>query len=186
MSQFTKKAIIDSFIELSQTVPIDKITVTMISRQCGINRNTFYYYFSDIPALLDYVTEKHLDLILLRNGKVGFMNGCMVDLVEFMEKNDKAMSGIFNSMTKDELLAFADHAATYLVESYLKMNYDDLAIKQDDRDMLVRIFSSGVSGIFMKWYNDHKDFDISKDIEKVGKIFSKCILQIMKEFSENE
>ena len=186
MRNDSKERIATAFSALLAEKPFGKITVNNIVDVCGVHRNTFYYYFSDIPVLLDYVTEKHLDLILLRNGKVGFMNGCMVDLVEFMEKNDKAMSGIFNSMTKDELLAFADQAATYLVDSYLKMNYDDLAIKQDDRDMLVRIFSSGVSGIFMKWYNDHKDFDIDKDIERVGKIFSKCILQIMKEFCENE
>ena len=186
MRNDSKERIATAFSALLAEKPFGKITVNNIVDVCGVHRNTFYYYFSDIPALLDYVTEKHLDLILLRNGKVGFMNGCMVDLVDYMEKNDKAMSGIFNSMTKDELLDFADHAATYLVDRYLKMNYEKLAMAPENREMLVRIFSSGVSGIFLKWFNDHKDFDIYADIEKVGKLFSDCILQILNAFSEHE
>ena len=53
MAQFTKKAIIDAFIELIGERPFDKITVKDIVTRCGVNRNTFYYYFEDIYALVD-------------------------------------------------------------------------------------------------------------------------------------
>ena len=32
---------------------MDKITVKDIVEECGINRNTFYYYFADIYDLID-------------------------------------------------------------------------------------------------------------------------------------
>ena len=45
---------------------IDRVTVTDICEECGINRNTFYYYFSDIYDVLDSVlieeTEKNIDI----------------------------------------------------------------------------------------------------------------------------
>ena len=53
MSQFTKKAIIDAFVELISERPLSKITVKDIVTRCGVNRNTFYYYFEDIYALID-------------------------------------------------------------------------------------------------------------------------------------
>ncbi|HBJ10863.1 MAG TPA: TetR family transcriptional regulator, partial [Ruminococcaceae bacterium] len=52
MAQFTKKAIIDAFTELIGERPFDKITVKDIVTRCGVNRNTFYYYFEDIYALV--------------------------------------------------------------------------------------------------------------------------------------
>ena len=53
MAQFTKQAIINSFLKLLEETPLDKITVKDIVEDCGINRNTFYYYYHDIYALLE-------------------------------------------------------------------------------------------------------------------------------------
>ena len=53
MPSFTKKAIIDSFLLLIEKKPLEKITVRDLVDECGINRNTFYYYFQDIYAVLE-------------------------------------------------------------------------------------------------------------------------------------
>ena len=53
MPSFTKKAIRESFLHLVAKKPLDKITVRDIVDDCGINRNTFYYYFQDIYAVLE-------------------------------------------------------------------------------------------------------------------------------------
>ena len=51
MTQFTSKAIEESFIRLLNERPLDKITIKDIVDDCGISRNTFYYHFQDITAL---------------------------------------------------------------------------------------------------------------------------------------
>ena len=71
MSQFTKKAIIDSFIELSKTYPIEKITVTMISKHCGINRNTFYYYYQDVYSLMEEIIYSKSDKLFPESMQLG-------------------------------------------------------------------------------------------------------------------
>lgn len=48
MAKFTKKAIMDCFLNMLKRKNIDRVTVTDICEECGINRNTFYYYFSDM------------------------------------------------------------------------------------------------------------------------------------------
>ena len=55
MASFTKKAIVASFLKLCAKKQPDKITVRDIVDDCEINRNTFYYYFQDIYALIDEV-----------------------------------------------------------------------------------------------------------------------------------
>lgn len=66
MAKFTKKAIMDCFLNMLKRKNIDRVTVTDICEECGINRNTFYYYFSDIYDVLDSVlieeTEKNIDI----------------------------------------------------------------------------------------------------------------------------
>ena len=58
MANFTKKAIEASFIKLLTERPLSQITVKDIVTDCGINRNTFYYYFESIPKLIETVVEE--------------------------------------------------------------------------------------------------------------------------------
>ena len=55
MSSFTKKAIVESFLKLLKEKPVEKITIKDIVEDCGINRNTFYYHFDDIPSLMEEI-----------------------------------------------------------------------------------------------------------------------------------
>ena len=52
MSNLTERAIKEAFIKLLGEKPLAQISVRMIVEECGINRNSFYYHFQDIPTLL--------------------------------------------------------------------------------------------------------------------------------------
>ena len=60
MPSSTKRDIIHSFLYLVGKKQIDKITVRDIVDDCGVNRNTFYYYFQDIYAVLEELCENTL------------------------------------------------------------------------------------------------------------------------------
>ena len=55
MASTTKQAIVASFLKLCARKSPDKITVRDIVDDCEINRNTCYYYFQDIYALIEEV-----------------------------------------------------------------------------------------------------------------------------------
>jgi len=47
MSAITKRALEASLKKLLLTKPLDKITISDITDDCGVNRMTFYYHFKD-------------------------------------------------------------------------------------------------------------------------------------------
>ena len=53
----TRSTIINTFLELSNQKPIDKITVSEISSIANLNRSTFYQYFNDINHILEYIED---------------------------------------------------------------------------------------------------------------------------------
>ena len=64
MANFTKQAIKAAFLELLDEKPLNKISVRDIVERCGINRNSFYYHFQDIPSLLgEIIVERTNDLM---------------------------------------------------------------------------------------------------------------------------
>ena len=64
MANFTKKAIKASFLKLLNEQPLSKISVRNIVEDCGINRNSFYYHFSDIQDLLTEMIAEQTEAII--------------------------------------------------------------------------------------------------------------------------
>ena len=52
MANFTRKAIKETFLALLEERPLNDITIKDIVEKCGINRNSFYYHYQDLPALI--------------------------------------------------------------------------------------------------------------------------------------
>lgn len=63
----TKKAIAGALKELMEEKPISKITVGDIADRCGINRQTFYYHFQDIPDLVEWICIVEADEAIENN-----------------------------------------------------------------------------------------------------------------------
>lgn len=59
-----RKIFSDTLMEMLKTKPLNAITITDIVNQCGVSRQSFYYYFDDIYDLIEWYfiqeTEKAL------------------------------------------------------------------------------------------------------------------------------
>ncbi len=62
-SEKTQEMIRSAFIELLEKEDLEKISVKRLCEHCGINRNTFYYHFSDIYDVLDGVLRAETEKI---------------------------------------------------------------------------------------------------------------------------
>ena len=54
MAKSTKAQILQNFSELLKEQELDRVTVTMLVSKCNISRQTFYYHFNDIQALINW------------------------------------------------------------------------------------------------------------------------------------
>src|SRR5574344_2031238 len=64
MNQITKRALSQSLKKLLGVKPLDKITVTDIVEDCGVNRQTFYYHFQDMADLVEWTCLEDADKAL--------------------------------------------------------------------------------------------------------------------------
>ena len=61
MAQQTKNAIRRAFIQLLNERPLDKISIKDIAEKGAVNRNTFYYYYADIYALVEDILQLEIE-----------------------------------------------------------------------------------------------------------------------------
>lgn len=60
MRKKTETLLCVAFMELLRKYPFPKITIQKIAQQCGVNRQTFYYYFDNIYDLMTKAFEYEL------------------------------------------------------------------------------------------------------------------------------
>ena len=72
MSEITKKALATSLKKLLSKKELSKITISNITDDCGVNRQTFYYHFKDVYDLLEWIYLN--EVIQPMNGKDTYDN----------------------------------------------------------------------------------------------------------------
>lgn len=67
MRQSMKQALSETLKSALETRTLDKITIKDLVTECGVNRQTFYYHFSDIYDLMEWTLDEDLKLFLANN-----------------------------------------------------------------------------------------------------------------------
>lgn len=106
MAQYTQKAILNTFQQMLQEMPFEKITVSALVRRCEISSNTFYYHYRDIYHLLDVWMRTALSKYT--DGKAPYDNPSrsMKGLLKDCQENSAIIFHIFDSVSRDRLERF--------------------------------------------------------------------------------
>ena len=87
MPNFTKKAIKETFVALLEERPLNRITVKDIVEACGINRNSFYYHFQDLPALLEEIIAQRVQELIDQHPTIDSVEDCFDAALELDRKS---------------------------------------------------------------------------------------------------
>lgn len=140
MSAYTKQAIKNSFLKLLNDRPLNQVTVKAIVEDCGINRNTFYYHFTDIPSLATEIITERADQIIRQYANPDSPEACLNAAVQFMTENRRAVMHMYRSISHDTVAFYLMQICRHTVEAYAAAAYGDLPLSKEDREILIRFW----------------------------------------------
>ena len=126
MTSLTKDAIKKSFMKLLNQKPVDKITVKEIVEDCGINRNSFYYHYDDIPALIEEILNDQADALVQTGDKNTDIYTCILWAMDFALQNKSAMMHLYNSSNRELFERYLNRIANRTVTEYFNVYFDDV------------------------------------------------------------
>lgn len=65
------------------------ISVKDIVSDCGVNRNTFYYYFEDIPKLVEDIIVEDAEHIIQEFPSMALIEDCLNAMIDFSLKHGR-------------------------------------------------------------------------------------------------
>lgn len=182
MAGFTKKAIRDSFVKLLNEKPLSQITVRDIVDDCGVNRNTFYYYYQDLPQLMESIVNEDADRIIREHLSVESMEECFNAIIGFALENRKAAFHVYRSVNRDVYEKYQWRICRHVVTVYLDGILSGHTIRESDRQLIVDYATCACFGFAIGWLESGMKDDILSRIHRlcqlkqgeIERVISRC------------
>ncbi len=152
MQKDKKKLIFDTFVDLLEKKPFDKITVKDIVETCGINRNTFYYYYSDIYDLLEEIFSKELNLLVEahRNGTSWIQAFQKIANTAYSHK--KIINNICTSRSYDYFENYMYKACKHIIIDFVQVTAENMKVPEEDIEFIAAFHEYAFLGIISEWF----------------------------------
>lgn len=167
MADFTRKAIRNSFIKLLNEKPLKQITVRDIVDDCGVNRNTFYYHFQDIPQLVETIVKEDADRMIQEHPAVGSLEDCLEALIGFALQNKKAVLHIYRSVNRDLYEQYQWRVCEHIVTTYIDEIVEGRKVTETDRRLLIEYVKCVCFGLVIGWLENGMQADIQADAHRL-------------------
>ncbi len=182
MSNLTEKAIKASAMKLLNEKPLNQITVKDIVEDCGINRNSFYYHFRDLPSLIEEMILEQAEVLIAQYPSISSLEECLDAAVSFAMNNRRAAMHIYNSVSRDIYEQYLWQVCEHVVTVYVDSVIPEEAIDDFDREVIIGFYKCACFGQILDWQRGGMKSDIKKRFLRMLEIRKDTIGEIAKEW----
>lgn len=167
MTNITKKYIKATFMKLLANEPVSRITVKQLVNECGINRNTFYYYYDDIPSLLEEIVRDETDRIISRYPTIDTLERGLEIAIEFALQNKAAVMHIYKSVNRDIYEKYLWQMVDYVAEQYFKNIFSKGTYNLSDKEIVANYYKCACFGMITNWLENDMREDLVKSFKRL-------------------
>ena len=164
MANFTKQAIKQSFMRLLNEKPFNKISVRDIVEDCGINRNSFYYHFRDIPALTEEIIMEETNALIDKYPTLDSLHTFIDEVYDLCMQNKKALLHLFHSVNRDVYERHMMRMCDVVVKKYADTAFCDLPLDDKQRMIGNNAVKCMLFGFCIDWASNGLDENYIDDL----------------------
>ena len=166
-TSITKRAIQSAFLELLDQRSLSRITVKDITDICGINRNTFYYHYQDIPALIEEICSDAVEQIVREYPNLNSIEDCVEAGLQFALQHRRVILHIYNSDNRQIYVNCLWRICERTVTTYVNTVFADASISEMDRAIVIRYHKCECFGLMMDWISNGMRDDILCQMRRI-------------------
>ncbi|WP_314064128.1 TetR-like C-terminal domain-containing protein [uncultured Abiotrophia sp.] len=149
MSTQTKNSLAVALKKRMETTEFSKIRVSDLLKDCNIVRSTFYYYFSDIYELLEWMLNTELIGLLEKCDDLYTWDQGITMLMEYVRDNSNMCLCAFHSIGRESLERMIYKNCYVLMERFVNTRFSNVEVAAEDKafimDFYVRAYVSALA-----------------------------------------
>jgi len=166
--QITKNAIETAFVKLLNERNFEKVMVKDIVEECGLTRNTFYYYYEDTYNIITDILEREIQRIIMELDEGVSLEAATVDIFEFLDENHKIAKHLFASGKKDELYGYVRSATEIIIRHWVDIQSQGREGKVPDKRRVTNICKYVVQGTIDEWIERGMKYSLKEELEQIN------------------
>ena len=167
MSDTTKRALEESLKHMLLKKPLDKISISDITNDCGISRMTFYYHFKDIYDLVEWSCEEDAARALAGNKTYETWQQGFLQIFEVVRDNKPFIMNVYRSVSRSQLERYLYKVTYALLLNVVNEEAEGMAVDKEDKAFIAHFYQYAFVGLMLEWIQDDMREDPSAIIERL-------------------
>lgn len=180
-SQQTKRLLANSLKERMAHQALSKITVREIIEDCHVNRNTFYYHFTDIYALLEWMLKQETIEVIKQFDLMTSYEDAIRFVLRYVQENKHILACSYDAMGRAGLKRFFYDDFIHIV----RLLIDDLEkclllhAQESVKSFLCEFYSEALAGILLSNVTGENHYTPEEMIEHMSVMFKYSLTQML-------
>ena len=185
MPNATKSALEESLKRLLLKKPLDKITITDITTDCGISRMAFYYHFKDIYDLVEWSCVEDGTKALQGKKTYDSWTEGLTQIFEAVLENKPFIMNVYRNVDRERMERYLYHLTYDLIVGVVQEKSKDLDISGEDKKFIANFYKYGFVGIMLEWIQEGMKEDIEELVNKMSLTLHNTVTTSIRNFQKN-
>ena len=182
MPPFAKREIKNSFIKLLTERPISQITVKDIVEDCGVNRNSFYYHFQDIPSILEEIIVEMTAKVIENLPEESTFEEKVTAALQEINLNKRMIYHIYGSSNREfyekQLMKICEH----VTRTYIRSREYSERVDSKDLEFVISYLKCELFGQLIDWLNHDMSYDIVEHSRILCRMFAGSMRMVCQKY----
>ena len=168
MSQITKRALEESLKKMLLKKSVNKITISDITEDCGINRITFYYHFKDIYDLVEWSCVE--DAARALDGKKTYdtWQQGFQQIFQAVLDNKPFVQNVYQSVNREQVETYLYSLTHNLLIGVIEEKAVGMQVRDEDKEFIADFFKFAFVGLMLDWIRNGMKKDPQQIIDRLS------------------
>ncbi|UUM12153.1 TetR/AcrR family transcriptional regulator [Clostridiaceae bacterium HFYG-1003] len=168
MSQITKRALEESLKKMLLKKPVNKITISDITEDCGINRMTFYYHFKDIYDLVEWSCVE--DAARALDGKKTYdtWQQGFQQIFQAVLDNKPFVQNVYQFVNREQVETYLYSLTHNLLIGVIEEKAVGMQVRDEDKEFIADFFKFAFVGLMLDWIRNGMKKDPQQIIDRLS------------------
>ena len=167
MQNGTKQALEASLKRLLLHKPLDKITISDLTSDCGISRMAFYYHFKDIYDLVEWACLEDATVALQGKKNYADWQEGLLQIFEAVYENKPFILNAYRAVSREQIENYLYSLTYALIENVVEEQAARTRIAQEDKIFIAHFYKYSFVGVMLDWIKQGMKADYQKIVQDI-------------------
>ena len=168
MSQITKRALAESLKKLLLEKPLDRITVSDITEDCGVSRMTFYYHFKDVYDLIEWTWLQEAERALDGQKTYDTWQQGFLQIFQLVQENRAFVMNLYHSISREQVERYLYRLTYQLLIGVVEEKSAGMSVRDEDKKFIADFYKYAFVGLTLEWVRTGMKEDPAALVERVS------------------